>query len=528
MPVQIKAPNGDIINFPDGTSDATIEAAMAKEYPSSVKAPAPLSFAGKVKDVIKSGATGLAEGALGLIGLPGTISDISNSALTKAINYATGSNVELPKSPFSGDVLNAQLAKALGGYHAPQSVAGEYARTIGQFAPGMVVGPEGVIPRIASAVIPAVASEAAGQATKGTTAEPAARIAGALLAPIGIGIAKRAGTSLAQALSGSAKPSIVDEIAPTAGQWKQAGGSLYEEVFKDPNKNVIISKESLADLSKKVKNIATDFGYKPKLNPKATAVINDVLSLPQSNSTLMGLEMTKRIAGNVAKDYGTADGALAGKIHAAITDFMDDLADKDIIGTEATGVKDLSGIGTLKTASDAWKTYKKAMIIQNIQDNAAIKGAANYTQAGTEQALQRGFANLAANVKKMAQFTPEEQNAIKLAAKGTAVQGALKLLGKMAIRGPVSAGATTVLGHLIGPAGPYMLAGIGEAAKQGAASGTEANVQALSALVRGGPEAVQKLKAARTAALLNQLKSYSAPAAGIAGYAAQPALASGQ
>jgi len=476
-----------------------------------------------IKDVAKSGLTGLSEGVAGLVGLPGTISDVMDTGLTALANKITGANVELPKSPVSGEALNRGISNLVGGYHEPQTVAGEYSRTMGQFAPGMVMGPQGLVPRLASTFIPAVASEAAGQATKGTAAEPAARVAGALLAPVGVGLVKRTGSSLARALSGTAQPSVVDEVAPTIAQYKQAGGNLFDEVFQDPNKNVIISKDALSRLSKEVKRIATEFGYDPSVNKTAKSVVTKITKLPQSNSTLVGLETTRRLAGNVAKNYGTSDGALSGKISQAITDFMDDLDDADIVGV--AGAADKTGPEILRQARDAWRTMKKATTIQNVIDNADITAGANYSQAGAEQALQRGFANLAKNAKKMAQFTPEEQGAIKLAAKGSNVQNAMKLLGKFAIRGPVSAGATTVLGHLMGPAGPYVLAGMGEAAKRGAASGTQANVEALSALVRGGPSSAQKLQAMRTAKMLEALKAYGPAAGGAIGYAATPALA---
>lgn len=496
-----------------------------------------------LKDVAKSGLSGLGQGVAGLAGLPGDISNAMTSGLTGLANRVTGANVQLPKSPLSGDVLSQKLSNAVGGYHEPQTVAGEYARTIGQFAPGMVAGPEGIIPRVASAVVPAVASEAAGQATKGTTLEPAARIAGALLAPVGVGLVKRTGASIANALSKTAPASVVDEVAGTLSDLKTTGSNLFDSVFKDPNKNVIISKEALSGLAEKVQSIAAEHGYKPSLNSKATVVINDVLALPKDNSTLMGLEMSKRVAGNVAKDRLTSDGALAGKIHTAITDFMDNLGDKDIVGTEANSAAsnpstknalaisgtqepsigaDLSGPSILKEARSTWRTFKKSAIIQNIQDNAALSATS------TDKALQSGFRTLAKNSKKMAQFSPQEQAAIKLAATGSGVQKALSIAGGLAVRGPISAAVTTGLGHVLGPYGPYVLAGVGEAAKQGAASSTEANVNALSALVRGGPGAAQKLQDIRTAKMLQMLKSYSAPAAGVIGYAAQPALAGNQ
>ena len=508
------------------------------------------SFMDYAKDVAGSGLSGVAQGAAGLVGLPGTISDALSGGLTSLANRVTGANVQIPQSPLSGEAISQKISGAVGGYYEPKTTAGEYARTIGQFAPGMVTGPAGALPRIASAVIPAVASEAAGQATKGTAFEPAARIGGALLAPAGVGLVKRTGASIANALSKAPVKSIVDEAAPTVSQLKEASGNLYDEVFQNPDKNVIISKDALGRLSKEVKKIATEFGYRRSVNKGASSVISEIMNLPKTDSTLVGLESARRLASNVAKNYNTSDGALSGQITKAITNFMDDLDDVDIIGTQAHGiaqnvkttpnaltvpgsvqpggVADLTGPSILKNARSTYRTMKKSQTIQNIINNADITAGVNYSQAGVDQALRRGFADLAKNPKRMGQFTLEEQTAIKLAAKGTNVQNALKFLGKFAIRGPVSAGVTSFLGQGLGPAGPYVLAGIGEAAKRGAVSGTQASVDALSALVRGGPSAAQKLQAIKTAKMLENMKSYGGPAAGMVGYAAQPVLGNDQ
>ena len=497
------------------------------------------SFMDYAKDVAKSGLTGLTEGITGAIGLPGTLTEMvapgaprilpTSEELNKAI---AGTRVTSPMAANQGVV---------GPLYQPKTVPGEYSRTLGQFAPSAAVGPAGTIPKIASVAVPAIASEAAGQQFKGTAAEGPARFVAALAAPAAMNTVVRGGKAIANALKGVKPASIVDEVAPTIGQQYQAKNDLYDAVFKDPNKNVIISKDALSRLSDKVQNIAAAFGYKPTLNPKTKDVIDDIMNLPKSNSTLMGLEMSRRVATNVAQDRLTSDGKLSGQITKAITDFMDDLDDVDIIGTQAHGiaqnvkttpnaltvpgsvqpggVADLTGPSILKNARSTYRTMKKSKTIQNVIDNAEITAGVNYSQAGVEQALQRGFANLAKNSKRMGQFTPEEQTAIKLAAKGTNVQNALKFLGKFAVRGPVSAGVTSFLGQGLGPAGPYVLAGIGEAAKRGAASGTQASVDALSALVRGGPSAAQNLQALKTARALESMRRY-APA--VAGSATRP------
>ena len=68
-----------------------------------------------------------------------------------------------------------------GADYDPQTTWGEYGRTVGSFVPGALLGPGGTVAKITKfAVAPGLASEAAGQVTKGTTWEPWARGGAAL------------------------------------------------------------------------------------------------------------------------------------------------------------------------------------------------------------------------------------------------------------------------------------------------------------------------------------------------------------
>lgn len=136
--------------------------------------PAPSSF--DLGDIVKSGATGLMRGVSGMADMasainPGTY--LANAAMH-------GGN------PLAGMQSTETSLKNLGvSFHDPQTTAGHYAETVGEFAPAAIGGPEGILPKIGTAltraVIPALASEGAGQLTKGTAFEPVARLAGALL-----------------------------------------------------------------------------------------------------------------------------------------------------------------------------------------------------------------------------------------------------------------------------------------------------------------------------------------------------------
>lgn len=160
-----------------------------------------------VEDVAKSGGIGLAKGTVGLAGLPGDAKTLIGSGLSyleskigrdpEAIKKSDAAMQAAPSIfPTSGGIQSAIESKT-GEFYKPKTTAGEYAQTVGEFAPGILGGPGGLVRRgLTQVVAPAVTSETAGQIAKGTAAEPYMRVAGALAAPLALAGARRAITPL--------------------------------------------------------------------------------------------------------------------------------------------------------------------------------------------------------------------------------------------------------------------------------------------------------------------------------------------
>lgn len=211
MAIEVEGPDGGVIEFPDGTPDATIKSVMAKTYGrqqvNSADATIPTqqpqanrSFAQPMiapaargvtpgQDAIDSFQSGLVRGGIGLAMLPGNIETLGRMG----VNYAgkklgaSGDVVSpepmLPNSKHAEQMLADIRGKDL---YQPQTTAGQYARTVGEFAPNMIF-PGSVAQRVlGNTIAPAVASETAGQATEGTSFEPYARLAGALVGSRGV------------------------------------------------------------------------------------------------------------------------------------------------------------------------------------------------------------------------------------------------------------------------------------------------------------------------------------------------------
>jgi len=155
--------------------------------------PPPSSTAG---DVAKSFGIGIPKGVMGLASLPGEASNLIGRGVNAAGNWLTGRNQSFEDyqakraaalggadiAAPTGETVRKGVESVTGPLYEPKTTAGEYAQTVGEFLPAAIAGPGGVVRRaVTGAVIPGVTSEAAGQATKGTAAEPYARMAGAVV-----------------------------------------------------------------------------------------------------------------------------------------------------------------------------------------------------------------------------------------------------------------------------------------------------------------------------------------------------------
>lgn len=223
--------------------NATVEeiASSFKSAPASSQSPAaafPVAPS-TVEDVAKSAGSGVVSGATMFAGGAGDLRQL----LSHGVSYAAeklgipADRVDSFKnliyegatraSPATSMIANAptteDVSRFVGGDagnrnivgqaidYKPQTKVGEYAKTAGEFVPAAFGGEGGLIARGARVLVPAVASETAGQATKGTRAEPVARFLAALGGGGATALASRPGTA-ARALSQALPEGVTEQM----------------------------------------------------------------------------------------------------------------------------------------------------------------------------------------------------------------------------------------------------------------------------------------------------------------------------
>lgn len=170
--------------------------AVAAKPPFDPSQPFEAAKPGVLADVGKAALTGTAKGAISIPGFGGDTTELLSRASKAAGDYVGGKlgfepspDLAPQKIPTSGDIQKS-VESVTGEFPKPQTVPGKFTEAIMANAPAAVAGPGGLVARAANVVVPAVASEAAGEASAGTKFEPMMRFLGGLFGNGAQGIAR--------------------------------------------------------------------------------------------------------------------------------------------------------------------------------------------------------------------------------------------------------------------------------------------------------------------------------------------------
>lgn len=494
MSIDVQAPDGSSVSFPDGTGADVITSAMQAHFgkPAGAAAPAPVvpvaeapSVAG---DVAKSGGIGLAKGVIGLAGLPGDLSELGARGIDRATQFVgdkLGVDVKpRPDQPFRGGSADIQkgVESVTGEFYKPKTTAGEFAQTAGEFAPGLIGGPETLLTKLATRVAaPAIASEAAGQVTKGTAAEPVARVAGAVLGGMGGARALR--------------PAAAE--VPTAAELKTAAQAGYQhpEVAAVQIKPQAVT--SLADTIKADLESGHNSGFRALNQPKTFSAIEELKNPNQTGAIAAGAPVTVADIDSVRKvltrlSIDPAEKAAAARAMGHVEDFLSTLKQPDLLAGDAAKA---SGIMTEARGNYAasMRSETVAKQLARAQLNADSAGAG----ANIDNATRQSIKSILINPKKLMGYSPDEIAQMQKIVGGTYANYAARLLGKLAPTGVVSSGLSAGAGFLAGgPVGALGLPALGAVAKKIADTSTLRQAEKLQNMIRSRSPLAKQIVAA--------------------------------
>lgn len=456
------------------------------------------------EDMARSGAAGLRQGTEGLIGQFGDAAqmqgDIAGWAAGKfgasPETQETVSKWGSRLSPFgfapTSGTLHKVTKEGIGESYQPKTVAGEYTRTAAQFAPGAVAGPGSLGRKVAMTVVPALASETAGQLTKGTKAEPYARAAAALVG--GVASAGRAASTVKQAAQG----------APTREALRDESNRLYTTMRNagiryDANEYANTVARMASDLRKK--------GFRSSTAGTAREVIRDLAGDIGRSPDFDDINGMISSIGGKARDLRAQGQHQEAAALDVIKDHLDDFESSAAMVSSKPLPRDQFDLLRQSARSTALKNIK-ARALEEIVANA------DTYQAGTEAGIRNGISNLLRSKRGIQLFKGAERKELLEVAQG---RKALRTLSRFGFDLTKLSGNATLLPTLgilgagmgLGPVAGAGLAAVGTAAKAASPYMTQRALDTASAAIRSGrmnsPMMMKAQKAQQLQALVRSL-----------------------
>lgn len=336
-----------------------------------------------------------------------------------------------------------------------ETTAGQFAGTVGEFIPGTVaLGGGGAANLIKNAVIPGLASEAAGRAFEGTGLEGAARLIGG----VGGSVAANIGTKAFQnAFRMSAERPSLESLRTTKNVAYAAVDDAGEK----------FASTELKDMVANIRTALDDVNYLPEADVATTGLLQKLELVSARDVTLGQLDKMRQAAWT---RYGTTK-------EPGLLDIIEGI--DDLVASRSS-TSDL-----LDAARLANGRYKKAELLDLAFQKAADQTAATGSGGNILNKYRQAVTSIINNPKQAKWFTPDEIGVMREFVRGTPGQNAMRLIGKLS---PSGNGLMTALN--LGAAGtfgaPALAISAGASAAKAVADGaTERAAQGLIGRVAG-------------------------------------------
>lgn len=222
-----------------------------------------------------------------------------------------------------------------------------------------------------------------------------------------------------------------------------------------------------SELSNRFRQIAQENGYREGKHGLVKDVLNQVDLMSEGLPSFRSMHNLRQDINDAAASRLESERNIAEKLKTQLDSVFTNL-EKGTPEQIAQAVHAPPGIDAgemgkrFKAGLTAYGAAKRVQEIQRIFDKADVHGFV-WSQSGLANAIKTKFRQIYVNDRSLRKFSPDEQKLIRDIAKGNLTDFLLTLGSKAAVRGPVTAGVNSLIGH--GPIGGLIISGAGELAK---------------------------------------------------------------
>lgn len=442
------------------------------------------SWSDTAADVAKSAGIGAVKGVVGLAGLPGDLAEYGARGIdyaSRGIGKLIGQDVPArpPQEAFGGSAqLQRGLENITGPLYEPKTTPGNFAQTAGEFLPALIGGPETLVPKLISRVaVPSIVSEGAGQLTKGTSLEPVARLAGAVVG----------GAGTARALA----PKAI--AAPTVEQLEAAAKAAYNHPTVE---SLELHPSSTNYAAGKITDSLNKGGHRELTAPQTYSLVQELKTSLGPTAKVADIQNVRTALNKVAGNFSSPiEQSAASKAIGGIDDYLANLKPFDVAAGDAKAATEI-----LTEAKGNYAASKRISRVEDAEYRAELNAASAHSGGNLNNATRQALKSILLSPAKRRGFSTEEIAQMEKVVKGTFTGNIARLIGKIAaVQGmhgagvvagsvaaaPISHGATLAI-----PAIGYAAKKIGDASTARAINQLDRMIAERSPLSFAGPKAL--------------------------------------
>jgi len=247
----------------------------------------------------------------------------------------------------------------------------------------------------------------------------------------------------------------------TMEEVKLRAGRAYTKVEQQ---GIELNQQSSLNLLNDVKDSLTKARYLPENATEVKNVLNEYDKIVgRGNVSFNTVDQMRQLANDLRASKDPNIRRLSGNMVSSIDAYVARLSPNDVVAG-AGGIDE--AVKTIMQARKDWRNLSRASTLENVLNIADIK--ADNPNLSQSDLIRQGFINLAANPTKMANFTKDEQAAIRSVSKGGSLDPLLNFVSKFDPTKRSLMSPALLAGSYLKPEVgiPLMLAGAGSEALQ--------------------------------------------------------------
>jgi hypothetical protein len=371
--------------------------------------------------------------------------------------------------PFLGGPTSDQLKEAvvkptIGEFGKPQTTAGKYAESVGEFVPS-VIGPGGAVRKGAEAIMGGLASEYAREKAE----EYLGPIAGTIA-----GITAGAG---AMSTARSLASKLTSDLVPSMAMLEEAADAAYKRARALP---LQIDTGSIGRVTDSIIADLKAAGFRDYLADKTFKAIQELRTPAGTNATVTDIDGVRQLLGKAGAG-DKVERAASKLARDRIDDYLANIPQNHVVAGSAADVSQI-----FRDARGNYAPLKRSERLMEAVEAAESRAGSTGSGANVENAIRQEVRKIREAIRKgkTGGYSKDEIEMMDRIIQGTPIGNAARQVGKFAPTGVVSAIPT--IGAFLGggKAAGLGVAGAGVAGKSVGEHLTRKGVSDLDRMIR--------------------------------------------